>query len=72
MWAIFLGVFGFIMPGVDNFAHLGGFLGGYAVAHWLDPRRPERVEHLMAAVIGLGLSLLAVLFSVLKGLALLG
>ena len=71
-WAIFLGVFGFIMPGIDNFAHLGGFLGGYAAAHWLDPRRPERVEHLMAAVIGLGLSLLAVLFSVLKGLALLG
>lgn len=72
MWAIFLGVFGFIMPGVDNFAHLGGFLGGYAAAHWLDPRRPERIEHLMAAVIGLGLSLLAVLFSVLKGLSLLG
>jgi len=72
MWAIFLGVFGFIMPGVDNFAHLGGFLGGYAAAHWLDPRRPERVEHLMAAVIGLGLSLLAVLFSVLRGFALLG
>lgn len=72
MWAIFLGVFGFIMPGIDNFAHLGGFLGGYAAAHWLDPRRPERVEHLMAAVIGLGLSLVAVLFSVLKGLALLG
>jgi rhomboid protease GluP len=69
MWAIFLGVFGFIMPGVDNFAHLGGFLGGYGVAHWLDPRRPERIEHLVAAVVGLGLSLAAVLVSVLTGLA---
>ena len=29
-YAIFAGVFGLIFPGVDNYAHLGGFLGGYA------------------------------------------
>ena len=29
-------VFGFIMPGIDNLAHLGGLLGGAAVAAGLD------------------------------------
>ncbi|MBM3280627.1 MAG: rhomboid family intramembrane serine protease [Candidatus Handelsmanbacteria bacterium] len=31
-WAVILFVFGFIFPGVDNWAHLGGFVGGYATA----------------------------------------
>ena len=30
-------VFGFLMQGIDNFAHLGGFIGGYAAARFLDP-----------------------------------
>jgi rhomboid protease GluP len=31
-WAIMLFVFGLIFPGVDNWAHLGGFIGGYVAA----------------------------------------
>lgn len=31
-WAVILFVFGLIFPGVDNWAHLGGFVGGYATA----------------------------------------
>jgi rhomboid protease GluP len=31
-WAILLGVLGFLMPGVDNAAHVGGFLGGWIMA----------------------------------------
>ncbi len=31
-WAAILFVFGFIFPGVDNWAHAGGFVGGYGVA----------------------------------------
>jgi rhomboid protease GluP len=58
-------VFGFVMPGIDNYAHLGGFLGGYVTAAALDPRREERVDHLIAAAVAIGLSLLAVLASVL-------
>jgi rhomboid protease GluP len=27
-YALMMGLFGFIMPGVDNYAHLGGFIGG--------------------------------------------
>jgi len=31
-WAVILFVFGLVFPGVDNYAHLGGFIGGYATA----------------------------------------
>jgi rhomboid protease GluP len=32
-WAGLLFVFGFIMSGVDNWAHAGGFVGGYAASY---------------------------------------
>ena len=28
-WALILGFLGFIMPGVNNWAHAGGFAGGW-------------------------------------------
>lgn len=59
-YALMLGVFGFIMPGVDNWAHAGGFGGGYLVARMLDPLKPERIDHLLAAVVCLAISVLAV------------
>jgi len=31
-WAGFLFIFGLIFPGIDNWAHAGGFLGGYGTA----------------------------------------
>jgi len=31
-YAIVLGVLGFLLPGVDNFAHVGGFAGGWIAA----------------------------------------
>jgi rhomboid protease GluP len=61
---IILFVFGFIMPNVDNFAHLGGFLGGYAAARWLDPLRQERVDHLIAAIVCIAVTALSVVASV--------
>jgi rhomboid protease GluP len=64
-YAVILFVFGFIMPGVDNYAHLGGFLGGYATARWLDPLRPEKVDHLIAAVFCIGLTALSVIASII-------
>ncbi|MEE9563060.1 MAG: rhomboid family intramembrane serine protease [Thermoanaerobaculia bacterium] len=69
-WAMVLFVFGFIMPGIDNFAHLGGFLGGYGVSRVLNPFQPEKVDYLLAALIGLGLTLAAILASVVLGLPL--
>ncbi len=64
-WALVLFVFGFLMPGIDNFAHLGGFGGGYLTAAWLNPLRPERQEHLLGALIALVASAAAILASLL-------
>ncbi|MEE8278901.1 MAG: rhomboid family intramembrane serine protease, partial [Thermoanaerobaculia bacterium] len=64
-WAVMLFVVGFMMRGVDNYAHLGGFLGGYCMAKWLDPLLPERVDHLVAALAVLVLSALAIVASLL-------
>lgn len=50
MYAAVLAVFGLVFPGVDNYAHLGGFGGGYAAARVLDPLRPERIDHLVLAL----------------------
>ncbi len=61
-------LFGFIMPGVDNWAHLGGLGGGYAMAKWLDPLLPERGDHVVVALVCIALSLAAVLVSVATGL----
>jgi rhomboid protease GluP len=66
-YALMLGVFGFIMPGVDNYAHLGGFGGGYLTAMLLDPLKPERIDHLAIALVCLALSVLSVIVSVIDG-----
>lgn len=65
-YAVILGIFGFIMPGIDNYAHGGGFLGGYLASRWLDPLKPERIDHLVMAVVCLALTALAVLASLLR------
>jgi rhomboid protease GluP len=67
-YALTLGLFGFIMPGVDNYAHLGGFAGGYFSAQFLDPLRPERTDHMVAALCCLAATAVAVFVSVADGL----
>ena len=66
-WAVVLFLLGFVMGGVDNWAHLGGYAGGYVAARWLDPLRPERADHLLVAVLALLLSAAAVVVSVVTG-----
>jgi rhomboid protease GluP len=62
-YAVFMGIMGFIFPGVDNAAHLGGFAGGYLTSVILDPLKKERVDHILAAVACLALTLLALLYT---------
>lgn len=69
-YAVILFVFGLIMPGVDNYAHAGGFVGGYATSAFFNPMTRERGDHLIAAVACLFATLLAILASVLHGLGL--
>lgn len=70
-YAIGFAVFGLVVPGVDNQAHLGGFVGGYLTARFLDPLTPERGDHLLIALICLVLTALSLIVSVVTGLPLL-
>lgn len=67
-YALTLFLFGLIIPGVDNFAHAGGFLGGYALARWLNPFKTERLDHLLWALACLAVTVLAILASFILGL----
>jgi rhomboid protease GluP len=63
-YALFMGVFGLIVAGVDNWAHAGGFAGGYLASLVLDPLKPERIDHLAIAVVLLLMTLVAIIASV--------
>ena len=58
-------VMGFVMIGIDNWCHLGGLAGGYLVGRWLDPLKPERGDHVVAAVLCLLASAAAIAASLL-------
>jgi rhomboid protease GluP len=61
-------IMGFLFPGIDNYAHLGGFGGGYLTARLLDPLKAERVDHLAIAVGLLAASILSMVASVIHGI----
>ena len=67
-YAVMLGVFGLVVPGIDNFAHAGGFLGGYLAGRIMDPLLPERLDHLLIALACLAASALAIVASLVLGL----
>jgi rhomboid protease GluP len=71
-YAIILFIFGLVFPGVDNYAHAGGFAGGYLAALLLNPARPERIDHIIVAVVCLAVTFVALLASVLLALPYLG
>ncbi len=52
-YAVILFVYGLIWPGggIDNYAHAGGFVGGYLASMWLDPLKPERTDHFVGALL---------------------
>jgi rhomboid protease GluP len=68
-WVVTGLAFGFMLPFIDNWAHMGGLLGGYLMSFWLDPLRPERGKHTLIAVIALAVSLAAIVYSVPTGKA---
>ncbi|MFQ5864710.1 MAG: rhomboid family intramembrane serine protease [bacterium] len=50
-WALVLFVLGFLMPGINNFAHAGGFIGGYVAATLLgfsEIKKETMTHHLFA------------------------
>ncbi len=67
-YAVSVFIFGLIMPGVDNAAHAGGFIGGYLASMWLDPLKRERMDHFVGAAICLLLNAASIVASVMTGL----
>jgi rhomboid protease GluP len=70
-YAITMFIFGLIMPGIDNYAHAGGFLGGYAASAMMNPLTRERGDHLLMAIGCVVATVLAIAFSVVRGLGIL-
>jgi rhomboid protease GluP len=69
--AIMFIVMGFIMSGVDNYAHIGGYAGGYAASAVLKPLARERGDHMIGAAVCIAATLLALVYSVFRNLPLL-
>jgi rhomboid protease GluP len=61
-YAAVLFVMGLAMPGVDNFAHAGGFIGGYATSALFNPMKRERGDHLILVIACLVATLLAFVY----------
>jgi rhomboid protease GluP len=64
-YAVILFIFGLIMPGIDNFAHAGGFIGGYATSAFFNPLTRERGDHMLMAVACLIVTFAAIVVSIL-------
>jgi rhomboid protease GluP len=43
-WLIYIGIMGFLMPGIDNFAHLGGLISGFILGKIMVDRAPSSPE----------------------------
>ena len=71
-YAVILFVMGFLMRGVDNFAHAGGFAGGYLMSAFFNPLTRERGDHMLVAIVCLAVTFLALVFNLLYGFGILG
>lgn len=73
-YVIMIGILGFVMPGVNNWAHGGGFAGGWIVAHlmgFIDEQR-ESTSMMIASLVLILLTAVGVVMSFIKTTALLG
>jgi len=70
-WAIAIIVFGFLVPGIDNWGHGGGILSGVVLAYLLgyQERRRETLAHRLAGLACLALTGLALAWGIYGSLA---
>ena len=63
-------VFGVVMGGlgIDNYAHIGGFAGGYLTASIFGPLTRERGDHMIIALVCLAATAAAIIASIVTGL----
>jgi rhomboid protease GluP len=69
--AVQAAIFGLLVPGIDNYAHLGGFAGGYLMSAFLNPMTRERGDHTIVALLCLVATAASVVWSIVTGLPLL-
>jgi rhomboid protease GluP len=62
-YALFMIVMGFFGARTDNFAHIGGFAGGFLAGALLDPRKSETGNHTLAALVCLLLTVASIVAS---------
>lgn len=67
-YALILFAFGLFMRGIDNYAHAGGFIGGYAVSMFFNPLTRERGDHMLIAVVCLVATFVAIGLSFVSNL----
>jgi len=67
-WVIGIFLFGFLVPGVNNWGHGGGILGGILLGHYLGytEKRKESYAHKMGAVACIGLTVIILLWAIVS------
>lgn len=69
-WAIGIGIFGFLVPGINNWGHGGGMLAGALLGYLLGytEKKRERFSHKVLAMICLAATCLILLWSCVNGM----
>ncbi|HQZ15281.1 MAG TPA: rhomboid family intramembrane serine protease [Vicinamibacteria bacterium] len=62
---VYFMLFGLMVRGIDNWAHLGGLAGGWLAARLLDPLKSERTNHVVIAILCLVASAASIAASLL-------
>jgi len=65
-WAVLMFIMGFVMPGVNNWAHAGGFAGGWVSAEAMRFSEHERRESLIVQLLAFALLAITVVGFVLS------
>lgn len=70
IWVVFLFIFGFVVPGINNWGHGGGILAGICLGFLLgyQERKKENLFHKMLAGGCIILTLLALAWAILSGI----
>jgi rhomboid protease GluP len=72
-WLVYIVIWGFLFPGVDNMAHLGGFVTGFVLGKILADRQPASPEERKRAyAMGWGAALAVIASFVMAGLSAMG
>ncbi|HET58280.1 MAG TPA: rhomboid family intramembrane serine protease [Deltaproteobacteria bacterium] len=69
-WLVFIGIFGFLVPGINNWAHGGGALAGVGLAFLLgyNDKKTENHWHRYLSMACIGLTVIVLLWSVVRAL----